>query len=53
MYFDDAVDKTPVGGAADVRVLMGVNALALVVLIPWVGTLMDVCRAAIRALATG
>ena len=51
MYFDDAVDQTPVGGAVDVRVLMGVNALALIVLIPWVGTLMEVCRAAIRALS--
>jgi len=51
MYFDDADDKAPVGGPADVRVLMGINALALVLLIPWVGVLMEVCRAAIRALA--
>ncbi len=53
MYFDDAVEKSPVGGATDVRVLMAVNALALVVLIPWVGTLMNVCRTAVRALSSG
>jgi len=53
MYFDDAVEKAPVGGAADVRVLMGVNALALILLIPWAGNLMEVCRSAIRALAAG
>jgi len=53
MYFDDAVEKAPVGGAADVRVLIGVNALALILLIPWAGNFMEVCRSAIRALAAG
>ncbi|MEW6330691.1 MAG: NADH-quinone oxidoreductase subunit NuoN [Pseudomonadota bacterium] len=50
MYFDDAVDKSPIRARGDVRVLLGFNALALVGIMPWVGALMELCRQAIQTL---
>jgi NADH-quinone oxidoreductase subunit N len=51
MYFDPATEQAPLAVAADVRVLIGVNALALVAIVPWVGSLLELCRAAIRTFA--
>ena len=51
MYFDKAADSAPLQVGADMRTLLSVNALALVLITPWIGTLMDLCTRAIRALA--
>lgn len=51
MYFDDAEDKTPIGVPADMRFLIGCNGLALLLIMPWVGTLIDVCGRAIQGLS--
>jgi NADH-quinone oxidoreductase subunit N len=51
MYFEDAQDRTPIAAAIDMRVLMGVNGLALLLLMPWVGTIIDLCTKAIRAIS--
>jgi NADH-quinone oxidoreductase subunit N len=51
MYFDSATEQAPLVVATDVRVLIGVNALALVVMVPWVGSVIELCRAAIRSFA--
>jgi len=51
MYFDDATEHAPIRAGRDVQVLMGINALVLVGVLPWVGVIMDLCRQAIKALA--
>jgi NADH-quinone oxidoreductase subunit N len=51
MYFDAPVDSTPVTARFDVRALLSVNALALILTIPWIGALIDLCARAIRTLA--
>jgi NADH-quinone oxidoreductase subunit N len=51
MYFDDAEDKQPIVPAGDLKALIAVNALALVAIMPWVGSLIALCQDAIRALA--
>ncbi|HJX17647.1 MAG TPA: NADH-quinone oxidoreductase subunit NuoN, partial [Acidiferrobacterales bacterium] len=43
MYFDKAADSAPLQVGADMRTLLSVNALALVLITPWIGTLMDLC----------
>jgi NADH-quinone oxidoreductase subunit N len=50
MYFDDAVVHEPIEAGRDMQVLIGMNALLLVGILPWVGILMDLCRDAIQAL---
>jgi len=50
MYFDKPVDTAPIVASTDVRALLSVNALALLLITPWIGTLMDLCARAIRAL---
>jgi NADH-quinone oxidoreductase subunit N len=51
MYFDDAAGFPPVQAATDVRWLLGFNVLSLLVMAPWIGTLMELCRRAIQGLA--
>jgi NADH-quinone oxidoreductase subunit N len=51
MYFDDAEDTQPIAPAGDMKALIAVNALALVAIMPWVGSLITLCQNAIRALA--
>jgi NADH-quinone oxidoreductase subunit N len=51
MYFDVPSDAAPVQAGTDVRTVLSINALALIAIIPWVGSLMDLCIRAIRALA--
>jgi len=48
MYFDDASETTPIQGGRDIQVLLGVNALMLVGIMPWVGVVLDLCRRAIE-----
>lgn len=50
MYFDAPADAAPIDAGVDVRTLLSVNALALIAIIPWVGSLMDLCIHAIHAL---
>jgi len=50
MYFDKPADSAPFQAGADMRALLSVNALALLLITPWIGTLMDLCTRAIRAL---
>ncbi|HEX9810707.1 MAG TPA: NADH-quinone oxidoreductase subunit NuoN [Burkholderiales bacterium] len=50
MYFDEPQDTTAIGGAKDVRLLISVNAVALVGIMPWIGTIIDWCDAAVRSL---
>ncbi|HLF24139.1 MAG TPA: NADH-quinone oxidoreductase subunit NuoN [Burkholderiales bacterium] len=50
MYFDEPQDATAIGGSKDVRFLISVNALALVGIMPWIGTIIDWCDAAVRSL---
>jgi len=51
MYFDDAVVHEPIKAGWGMQVLIGMNALLLVGILPWVGIIMDLCREAIQALA--
>ena len=50
MYFDAPQDAAPLEAGGDVRAFLSVNALALIVLTPWIGALMDLCTRAIRSL---
>jgi len=50
MYFDKPLDGAVLEAGFDVRVLLSVNALVLVLVTPWIGTLMELCSSAIRAL---
>src|SRR3970040_1512814 len=47
MYFDQPADTAPIQASVDMRGLLSVNALALVLITPWIGTLMDLCARAI------
>lgn len=50
MYFDDPADATAIDGPKDLRFLISLNALALVAVMPWIGTIIDWCDAAVRSL---
>jgi NADH-quinone oxidoreductase subunit N len=50
MYFDKPADSVAFQAGPDMRVLLSVNALALLFITPWIGTLVDLCTRAIRAL---
>ena len=50
MYFDDAEDRSPIAARGDVKVLLGANALSLLVSMPWIGALIDLCRQAIQGI---
>lgn len=51
MYFDDADDTSPIEARPSLRWLIAANALALLVLMPWVGWLIDLCRQVVRDMA--
>lgn len=50
MYFDDAQDTSPIASGRDVQVMLGANVLLLLLVVPWVGDVIDWCHAAVRAL---
>ncbi|MCH6581661.1 MAG: NADH-quinone oxidoreductase subunit NuoN [Proteobacteria bacterium] len=50
MYFDDAEDTTPITASLDMRVLIGVNGLVLLLAMPWVGIIIDVCGRAVAGI---
>lgn len=51
MYFDDATEQSPISARWDMQALLGMNALLLVGVLPWLGTIMEWCQQAIRALS--
>ena len=51
MYFDQPDTNEPIIAGADMRAVLSINALALLLVLPWVGTLIDLCRKAIQAVA--
>ncbi len=51
MYFDDAVERSPVTARRGLRWLLALNALALLAIIPWVGSLMELCQRVIRQMS--
>ncbi|MCZ6732470.1 MAG: NADH-quinone oxidoreductase subunit NuoN [Gammaproteobacteria bacterium] len=50
MYFDDAEDTTPITASLDMRVLIGVNGLVLLLAMPWVGIIIDICGRAVAGI---
>jgi NADH-quinone oxidoreductase subunit N len=50
MYFDEPLETIAIGGGKDVRFLLSVNVLLLVGIMPWIGTVIDWCTAAVRSL---
>lgn len=49
MYFDAPRDHEPIRAAADFQLMLGANGLAMLVITPWVGSLLALCQAAIAA----
>ncbi|NOZ10142.1 MAG: NADH-quinone oxidoreductase subunit NuoN [Gammaproteobacteria bacterium] len=50
MYFDDPQTDAPIQSTVDVQVLLGVNAWALLLVMPWLGSIIELCRQAIAGL---
>ena len=50
MYFDEPEEAVVIGGARDLRFFLTVNALLLVGIMPWIGTVIDWCEAAVNSL---
>ncbi len=50
MYFDEPDDRAALSAGRTFRFLLGVNALALIAVLPWIGHVIDWCVGAIRAL---
>jgi len=50
MYFDKPLDDTPIDASVDMQALLSINAMALLLVTPWIGALMDLCTRAIHAL---
>ncbi|NIO42456.1 MAG: NADH:ubiquinone oxidoreductase subunit N, partial [Burkholderiales bacterium] len=51
MYFEDADDLAPIVASTDMRVLIGVNGLALLLVMPWVGVIIELCSKAIQGVS--
>lgn len=51
MYFDDPEDSEPIVASADMRAIMSLNAVALLAVLPWVGTIIELCKKAIQGIA--
>ncbi|MDA8390825.1 MAG: NADH-quinone oxidoreductase subunit NuoN [Gammaproteobacteria bacterium] len=50
MYFDAPADGMPLRSARDLRWILSLNGAAMIVLAPWVGSLIALCRAAVSGL---
>ena len=46
MYFDAPVEQVQVSARSDMKILISLNALGVIAITPWVGSLMSLCRAA-------
>ena len=51
MYFDDATSSEPIHASMDMRILIGINGPALLLIMPWVGTIIDLCARAISGIS--
>jgi NADH-quinone oxidoreductase subunit N len=51
MYFDHPEDSEPIVAGADMRAVISLNAFALLAVLPWVGTIIDLCKKAIQGIA--
>lgn len=51
MYFDLPEDSEPIVAGADMRAVLSLNAFALLAVLPWVGTIIDLCKKAIQGIA--
>jgi NADH-quinone oxidoreductase subunit N len=51
MYFEDAVEEGGVSAQRGMRWLLAINALALVAVVPWIGSLMELCQRIIHEMA--
>ncbi len=51
MYFDAPVDSSPIKVDADLQLMIGINGLAMIAVTPWVGSLINLCRLAIRSIS--
>jgi len=51
MYFDLPKDSEPIVAGADMRAVLSLNAFALLAILPWVGTIIDLCKKAIQGIA--
>jgi len=51
MFFDQADDDIQLNGGPEMRTLLVINGLALVVALPWIGWLIQICNTALKQLA--
>lgn len=50
MYFDEPTDSAPLRMGSDAAVLMSINVLVLIGIMPWIGTITDICTKAINSI---
>jgi NADH-quinone oxidoreductase subunit N len=50
MYFDPPEAERVITTGLDMRVLVSINALALLAIMPWIGVIMDICMSAIKSM---
>ncbi len=50
MYFDEPQDSHPLRRSLDLRWVLSLNGVAMIALVPWVGTFIAICRASVRGL---
>jgi len=48
MYFDSPQDQAPIQVGVDLKLLISANGLAMVLMTPWIGSLMALCQTAIK-----
>ena len=46
MYFDAPIEQVQVSARSDMKILISLNALGVIAITPWVGSLMSLCRVA-------
>ncbi|HUW99296.1 MAG TPA: NADH-quinone oxidoreductase subunit NuoN [Acidiferrobacter sp.] len=51
MYFDPPADDHALRSSRDLRWLLSLNGVAMIILTPWVGTLIAICQASVRGLS--
>lgn len=51
MYFDAPADVHPLRHSPDLRWLLSINGAAMILLIPWIGTLINLCQMSVHSLS--
>lgn len=49
MYFDAPIEQVQISARSDMKILISLNALGVIAITPWVGSLMSLCRAAMTS----